>query len=265
MSDDSRPEIDLHLSQVAMVVDSVEAVEAAMKLAARQTVQIDKRASRRLKKVNADGKVTGEVESAAVLKALVDREGLQTDYLKAKEYAEAQTLLWAIRERREAGLPDLCHGCLKPLSMTRKAVEWRDANARRGQAPSCRGCNLRRIGIRRLKPFMQASCVGCGRKLASSKHADVQTATKTPHDFPTPWATTPDEARPRAAICAKVARRLRDADIDPRTIVKLLAAKPAPARVERLLAEIEPGIVAVQAKQKGALKNLMARLEKAKP
>lgn len=356
---DSRPEIDLHLPQVAMVADSVEAVEAAMRLAARQTVQIDKRASRRLKKVNADGKVTGEVESAAVLKGLLGAIRVAADYQKASPRAEVKAAVKAIKERRKAGLPDLCsRGCGAKLNMDGHAPYMRVAKLKRGvdcfacvscrkvnsdvtveraavakccdcgcllssdpraawvrrkrltlgYAPRCRPCG--RYQAKRAKRESDFSlghrCFDCGMLLPSSFNAMRErirkkgsdpnnwtcrscgirrvrvgrgyayqqgpsvwlaaSDTRKCHRARCPWASNPNEAKPRAAICAKLARSLRrDAEVSPLPIVKLLAAEPDPARVTRLVAEVELGIVAIQAKQKGALKNLMARLKKAKP
>jgi hypothetical protein len=125
---------------------TAETVEATVELVRRtQAVHIDRRASRRLKKVNAAGEVVGEVESADLLSSLLDSEKIRHEELIAKEAAELKEAWAAVRERRKRGLPDLCHSCNQPLSMKKCSVLARDK--RRVPVFTCVPCNGRLVGL----------------------------------------------------------------------------------------------------------------------
>jgi hypothetical protein len=112
-----------------------------------QAVHIDKRAARRLKKVNAAGEVVGEVDSAEVLAGLLDAQKIRHEELKAKERAEAKVAWDAVRERRKQGIPDHCVDCKKALSMRSASVRYRDRRA--FPEFKCRACHPREIEMRR--------------------------------------------------------------------------------------------------------------------
>ena len=88
-------------------------------------IEVDIRAKRPVKVVDAEGKVLRESDTASVLVTLLAKEDLASDVIDAEAREH-------VRLRREAGLPDLCAGCSRPLGMSKNTLAER----------ACTGCML---------------------------------------------------------------------------------------------------------------------------